>query len=233
MQFASLLVTLFASTYIVFAAPAKTSHCDLSHVSLNFPTSPTGTPLATAIAPAPKFLGVGVGTQNYTCSAAGTYTSAGAYAEIFDVSCLPTKDSYASITRLAFDVWKIAPKSWTPAEVVKTLSELHSPVVLGQHYFISNVAGTALSPKWDFTSASEAGHTDAFVVGAKTGDIPAPINPAENIDWLSLSGTSGDLANQIFRLETNGGQPPSSCTPGSPEIFIRYSSLYAFYGGSF
>lgn len=75
MKFTSLLVTLLGSTYTAFAAPAKTSHCDLSNVALEFPTSTTGTPLAAAIATAPKFLGIGVGTQNYTCSAAGTYTS--------------------------------------------------------------------------------------------------------------------------------------------------------------
>ena len=138
------------------------------------------------------------------------FSSAGAYAEIFDVSCVHSSDSYASITKLAFEAWKIAPKSLKPATVIKALAHLHSSIILGQHYFVPNAAGTALTPKWDFTSASEAGHPNAFVIGAKTGDIPAPTNPTINVDWLSLSGASGDLANQIFRLETNGGQPPSS-----------------------
>ena len=75
MKFAPLLITVFAFAYSVAAAPAANSHCDLSNVALTFPISTAGTPLAAAIASAPKYLGIGVGTQNYTCSAAGTYAS--------------------------------------------------------------------------------------------------------------------------------------------------------------
>ncbi|KAI0696842.1 hypothetical protein BC835DRAFT_1271280 [Cytidiella melzeri] len=222
----SLFISLIASAHAVSAAPAQTgSRCDLSKVTLTIPASSSGTPLAAPIAATPEFVGVGVGTQNYTCNAQGTYVSAGAYAELFDVSCLPSSDSYETIIDIASAAWSIAPASWTAAKVIQAMAELKNPSVLGQHYFVTNAAG-GLSPKWDFTSASEAGHADAFVIGAKTGDIPAPTNPTKNIDWLSLSAASGDLATQVYRLQTRGGQPPSTCTVGSPEIFVKYVSLY-------
>lgn len=147
-----------------------------------------------------------------------SYSSVGAYAELFDISCHP-QSSFGTITDTAFAAWQHAPKSVTAASLVNGLAAIKPAFVLGQHYFITNpITGSGLSPKWDFTSASEAGKADAFVVAAKTGDVPAPTSPTTNVDWLSLSNVQGDLATQIFRMETRGGQPPASvCT------FCHYS----------
>ncbi len=132
----------------------------------------------------------------------------GALAELFDISCL-SPSNYNNVTDAAWYIWETAPADLTAAEVIAALAA--SPFILGQHYFITNpITGSGLSPKWDFTSASEAGHPDAYVVGAKTGDISSPTDPTVNIDWLSLSGAQGDLASQIFRVQTRGGQPPAS-----------------------
>ena len=113
------------------------------------------------------------------------------------------------MTNWVYDAWKSAPSKITAAEIISGLNVFHPAVVLGQHYFITNPSG-GLSPKWDFTSASEAGHPDAFVIGVKTGDIPDPSNPHINVDWLSLKNGGGALADQVFRVQTRGGQPPSS-----------------------
>ncbi|KAI0806242.1 hypothetical protein BC629DRAFT_1486464 [Irpex lacteus] len=182
--------------------------CDVSSVKLSIPTSTSGTPLATPLS-----------------------SLWGALAELFDISCLPPS-SFDGLTTSALAAWEAAPASTTPQDIIDTLAGIGSPEVLGQHYFITNPSGTGLSPKWDFTSASFAGNSNAFVIGARTGDIPAPTDPAVNIDWLSLSNAGGDLADQVFRVQTRGGQPPTSCTPGSPEIFVRYTSQYWFFGGS-
>jgi len=237
MQILSVLFTLFVSG-VVLAAPSKIpgrTTCSAATKTLVLPSSqPSGTPLATPSG-SPSFVGVGVGVQNYTCSAAGTYTSAGAVAELFDISCLPESE-LNSITTLVWDAWEHAPKQITISEVISDLEQFSPPTVLGQHYFITNpVTGTGLSPKWDFTSASEAGHSDAFVVGAKTGDIPDPTTPSTNVDWLSLKNVAGegDLATQIYRVQTHGGQPPSSCTPNSTLISVRYVAQYWLYGGSY
>ena len=111
----------------------------------------------------------------------------------------------------------------TPQEVIAALANLDSPFILGQHYYVVNpVTGYGISPKWDFTSAIEAGHPDAFVVGARTGDVPAPTDPQKNIDWLSVSAVEGDLADQIFRIQTRGGQPPTSVSMHThrPDVLV-------------
>ncbi|PSR90833.1 hypothetical protein PHLCEN_2v4802 [Hermanssonia centrifuga] len=155
------------------------------------------------------------------------YWNVGALAELFDISCI-SPSYYDDVTDAAWFVWEHAPADLTAAEVIAGLAPYHLKFVLGQHYFITNpITGSGLSPKWDFTSASKAGNANAFVVGARTGDIPSPTDPAVNIDWLSLSGVQGDLADQIFRVQTRGGQPPTSCTPGSKEIGVRYVSQYS------
>ena len=106
-----------------------------------------------------------------------------------------------------------------------------NPGVLGQHYFITNpVTGSGLSAKWDFTSASEAGRAGAFVVGAKSGDVPAPADPGTDVDWLSLAAAQGALAQQVFRVETRGGQPPASVSvllagpPPGTRGLVRFAS---------
>ena len=162
------------------------------------------------------------------------------------MSCLP-EPTFSMITTLAYDAWKAAPQGVTVQSVINNLAAIKPAFVLGQHYFIVNpLTGSGTSPKWDFTSASEAGNPNAFVVGAKTGDVPAPTNPQTNVDWLSLKGVQGELATAIYRMDTQGGQPPASvshptsffisrilmdlrpqCTPGSADISVRYSSLYS------
>jgi len=67
-----LAALLALSCSAAFAAPAggKISGCDISSAKLTLPegqtviADPTGTPL---------YISLGVGTQNYTCSTAGTY----------------------------------------------------------------------------------------------------------------------------------------------------------------
>ena len=110
----------------------------------------------------------------------------------------------------------------TASDMIKLLSKAPEPFVLGQHYFIPNpITGSGLSPKWDFTSAALAGNANAFVVGAKTGDVPAPTG-ASDVDWLSLKNVQGELATQIFRVATKGGQPPSSVRSGNLGSMILF-----------
>ncbi|KAI0346689.1 hypothetical protein BDW22DRAFT_1352853 [Trametopsis cervina] len=226
------LLSAFSS--LVFSAPTPQQvmqRCDVSQVPLSIPSGANATALAAPLSSGPTFIGAAIGTQNYTCNSGGTYTSAGAYAELFDISCL-SSSSYSMVTDMMYSAWALAPSSMNTTDVLQSLALLGPLNVLGQHYFINGSTG-ALQAKWDFTSASQNGQPNAFVVGAKTGDIPDPSNPATNVDWLSLNRTSGDLATQIFRVDTRGGQPPTTCVPGSPEIFVKYAAQYIFYGGSF
>jgi Protein of unknown function (DUF3455) len=128
---------------------------------------------------------------------------------LFDIADLvKTTADPSTIVDPAFAAWSAADPSVTPQNL--NIPNLPSPYILGQHYFITNpISGTGLSPKWDFTSNALAGNSSAFVVGAKTGDLPAPTGPSD-VDWLMLKAVQGDLASQIYRTDTRGGQPPAS-----------------------
>ncbi|KAK1225691.1 hypothetical protein PQX77_011357 [Marasmius sp. AFHP31] len=196
--FLSLAASALGSPAVGLAARG----CDVSKVKVPAGSLPAQTAPTTHIA-------FGIGTQNYTCSSAGTYASAGAVAGLFDASCTH-------------------PKSASDPPVSATDGAL-----LGQHYFVANPTNASgISPKWDFTLFYN--NPNAFVVGARVGNpMPAPSNPTVNVDWLKLSAIQGAFAKEIYRTHTIGGQPPSSCTPGSGPITVPYSAYYWFTGGSF
>ncbi|KAJ7824025.1 hypothetical protein B0H14DRAFT_2369806, partial [Mycena olivaceomarginata] len=187
--------------------------CDTSKAVMDLPPNQTA---LVAPATAPLFVLLGVGVQNYTCSGT-TFASIGAVASLFDISCLARTSQFATIQTTAFRIWDRVPSS-VPSTVI------------GPLYFVTSPSGTGISPKWDFTSTGKfAGNSTAFVIGTKVGDILAPTNPATNIDWLQLARVEGDLASQIFRIDTVNGQPPTSCVPGSPPISVKYTSKYYLF----
>ncbi|KAJ7589496.1 hypothetical protein C8J56DRAFT_889047 [Mycena floridula] len=221
----SFAVLPFLLALPVLGAPRPRASCDLIGVTVPIPA---GSSLA-APASAVKFVGLGVGIQNYTCAGTGTYTSTGAVAELADISCL-VNDSTLPDTATA--AWSTSSK--TAGQFITSFPALKRASILGEHYFVVNpVTGSGISPKWDFTSASFAGNSQAFVVAAKTGNVAAPTG-SQDVDWLSLSAVSGqgELASQIYRTDTRLGQPPSSCTVGSADISVKYVSKYYLLGGT-
>ncbi|KAI9511575.1 hypothetical protein F5148DRAFT_975031 [Russula earlei] len=187
----------------------------------------TPAPLSSPSSP-PRYVTVGIGVQNYTCSPSGNYTSVGAVAELFDISCLYGKPEFVEIQNDAFNIWSNCP-SIDPLErgLRHAVHNRWHIDVIGQHYFVNETG--VLLPKFDFTSTGvNKGDPDAFVVAKKTADVPAP-NHHDDVDWLELERLSGDLANEVFRVYTREGQPPSSCTPGSASISIKYTAQYCMY----
>ncbi|KAJ8453892.1 hypothetical protein ONZ45_g19523 [Pleurotus djamor] len=221
-MFSLALVALTVAS-AVFAAPSQASGCNISNAVLKLPAGQTG-----LVAPIgkPSFIAGAIGVQNYTCSDAGTYTSVGALAELVDISCSYGTSSFDTIQDNWYLIWTVLPAGTPP------LATIGNPEPLGEHYFIPNpVTGTGLSPKWDFTShGTTSGNQNAFVIGARSGGLPSPSGSA-NVDWLSLSNVQGRLANQVFRVDTKGGQPPSSCRPGT-SISVKYTSKYWFFGST-
>lgn len=68
-----LTFTILALTFVILgnadALPSKkhnSTSCDLSHARLKVPANQTQLIAPTS---APRFIGIGVGTQNYTCNA--------------------------------------------------------------------------------------------------------------------------------------------------------------------
>ncbi|KAK7044391.1 hypothetical protein R3P38DRAFT_162617 [Favolaschia claudopus] len=221
-----LLSVLSSAALLVSAAPAAPKVCDASAATMNLPA---GQSLIVAPTTGPKFVALGVGVQNYTCDAATSkYTSVGAVASLFDISCLVKTPAFANIQTVAQMAWSVLP----PKVSATTIGEkLGAPALLGFHYFIPNpITGTGLSPKWDFTSTGKfKGDASAFIVAAKAANIAAPQDSAKNVDWLMLNNVQGSLATQVFRVDTVNGQPPTSCTPGSANISVKYTSKYFLY----
>ncbi|KAI0764609.1 hypothetical protein BD413DRAFT_606239 [Trametes elegans] len=177
----------------------------------------------------PKFIGLAFGVQNYTCSSSNNYTSAGAVAELVDVSCVASEPWFASIQDNLYNAWTgLIP--YTIQTVIDLLHIVSPPEVLAQHYFVPNpTAGQGLSPKWDFTSSGAfAGVQDAFIVAKGKGTLPAPTNATRDVAWLDVVQVQGNIASEVFRFDTVGGQPPSSCQSGhSPDISVKYVSKYS------
>jgi len=212
------------------ALPNPEHSCDLSKTKLSIPNQ------SALVQPteAPSFVAVAIGVQNYTCNATSlTYSNVGAVAELFDMSCLSGTSLFTTIQNDAFDVWQKTPSFITAQDVIKMLG--HVKLVLGQHYFVANpnpTAGSpAILPKWDFTSNAEKGNLDAFFIGSKTGDLPAPTGK-NDVDWVQLKNVEGKLADTVYRVYTKGGQPPTSCTAGAPLLSVKYTAQYWFFSGS-
>ncbi|KAK0458708.1 uncharacterized protein EV420DRAFT_1479407 [Desarmillaria tabescens] len=218
-MFTSTLIALslvFPALGAPYVQPGKS--CDISNAKLILPP---GVNLPPPTEP-PTHITVGVGTQNYTCSEQGTYTSIGAVAAILDISCLYGTPRFDDIQDVVLAAWQNSDST--------TAHELSSELtLLGEHFFITNpITGTGISPEWDFTAT--LGNTDAFVVANETGTSPAPTG-SQDVAWLSLVRILGELAKEVYRTDTRAGQPPASCTPGSEPITVQYSAKYWFFGG--
>ncbi|KIJ28773.1 hypothetical protein M422DRAFT_269898 [Sphaerobolus stellatus SS14] len=178
-----ILSSVFALTTASPSLRALTG-CNVANVKIPLSGVNLTTPSGTR-----EFIALGVGTQNYRCNAAGTFSFIRAVAKLYDASCFVD-------------------------------------------LFTDNIVGLeGVSPVFDFRADSEKGNPNAFVVLSKTGDVPAPVDPTFNIDWLSLTAILGEgsLATTIDRITTLGGQPPKLCTPGSAPIAVPYAATYWFY----
>lgn len=177
-------------------------------------------------------VGLGFGVQNYTCSANNVFvcvlfcevysfdwltticdSSAGAVAELFDISSLASVNSglVYTIHDTLFDFWNGSQSG--NATIQQLIDELSSVApagaILAQHYFIENETG-GISPVWDFRATPKfGGIADAVLVGKTLANV-SDVNPTQNIPWLHVGKVSGDIADEVYRIFTVGGVPPSS-----------------------
>ncbi|CAE6458922.1 unnamed protein product [Rhizoctonia solani] len=216
-------IILSALTLALTVPTEKGYGCDVSRAKLDLPNTQV---ISIPDGVKPEYIVLAIGTQNYTCAAAGNYTSAGALSMLIDISCL-----YGSDRKLFEDVqdstYNLFSRSGDSMPTLKQIEAVvgYYPYVLGEHYFIPQDG--AIAPKFDF-SESQGMNDEAFVVGRQVGGIPSPEGP-ENINWLQLERTSGQLAKYIFRVNTRGGQPPQSCDKEGQNITVPYTSKYWFF----
>jgi hypothetical protein len=208
--------------------------CNLSNTSIPLSSAQQtalGSPTTPLVA-----VGVAFGVQNYTCSTNNVFVSAGAVAEIFDITPLACANSklISTIHNDLFNFWNSSSTgSTTVQQLIDTLPKIVPPnTILAQHYFINNSAG-GISPVWDFRATPKFnGVEDAVFVGKALASTP-DVNPTKNVPWLHLGKVSGDISDEVYRIFTVGGAAPSSCVSGTTkDISVKYASQYWFYGGS-
>ncbi len=91
--------------------------------------------------------------------------------------------------------------------MVQQMKDKYNINVEGQHYFVKQ--NDKLVPVWDLRSSGEnAGNPNAIVFAEKVKNAPSPDGP-QNVDWVELKKLSGGLANQVYRVDSVSGQPPS------------------------
>lgn len=211
------------------------AHCDLSSFQLNLPNAQLAV-LGKPNSSYPSAIGLAFGVQNYTCSVNNNFTSTGAVAELYDISCLY---QYApnlanTIHEHLYDAWTSLSPEITVQEAAAVVDALITPdIFLADHYFIPSPSGTGISPVWDLRRSKRfQGNENAFMLAASVASVVAPDDPSHNVNWLRLREVSGEAADEVYRIDTVGGQPPTSCAHGQDkDISIRYTSQYVFYGG--
>jgi len=226
----SLLSLLLATVTTTLAAPPPQRRGTF-HGACTVPASAFSLPSSLSpIQSPPSFTTVAFGVQNYTCTSSGNFSSVGAVARLFDISSLFGKQEFLSIQEDVFNIWSGRPdQDPSDLEMVQLLKEHWNIDLIIDHYFVQQ--NGSLVPVFDATSEPSSpakGNPNAIFFGSKIGDIHSP-NGDDNVDWVELQKVSlGDLASDVYRIDTVKGQPPASCKPGSSDISVKYAAKYVF-----
>ncbi|KAG8731691.1 hypothetical protein FRC11_002897 [Ceratobasidium sp. 423] len=224
MHFSALATIIFSALMLASAVPTEKDHgCCVSRAKLELPDTQA---ISIPDGVKPEYVALAIGTQNYTCTNAGNYTTAGTLSILIDIGCLYASNSTAfkGAQDSAYNLFL------TSQNEMPTLDQIqgaigYPPYILGNHYFTPR--DSTIAPKFDFNKSQEGGE-NAFVVGKQVGGIPSP-EGSQNIDWLQLEGTEGKLAKYIFRVNTRGGQPPQSCDKEGQDRTVPYTAKYWFF----
>ena len=135
---------------------------------------------------------------------------------MFDISILfPSPDYYAIQDALYIGWAGYDGNDPYDPNLIQQITDTYGIPTIGEHYFISDNNG-GISPVWDFRSTLGS---DAVVVATVTEDLPSPAgNP--NVDWLSLDAVFGDLASNVLRLYSVGGDPPPAVSILRPVLLV-------------
>ncbi|KAF2011041.1 hypothetical protein BU24DRAFT_51818 [Aaosphaeria arxii CBS 175.79] len=179
-----------------------------------------------------KFVGLGIGTQNYTCKPGNDTAepgTTGAVAKLYDLGTRLNTDPLAdwkisTISGLALNMYDY------PAVLNGLLWSQGYQQVLGDHFFTITV------PTFYLNKVNATPKPLAFVKKNLGVDAPKSACPGIKgegaIQWLHLidNGNSQGGVNTVYRLETAGGAKPKTCK-GMPEHWeVPYAAQYWVYG---
>lgn len=191
----------------------------------------------------PKYITLGLGFQNYTCNATGSWIqttpSAGAIASLYDISHAITQYTHDDFSRHTLESFQtcLEHTSCTPCPENNYCGKCHSIAAarfrrnqIGFHFF--DQLNGAQTPNFNLFAGVD------FLSVKKAGSIKAPSDAydGENglgaVDWLylvdnGLGRTHG--LKSVYRVETAGGVAPSSCGEEGSMLAVPYAAEYWFY----
>jgi hypothetical protein len=98
----STTLSLSTLSYATIIRNPPQTHCPSAKILPKLPANQTA--LAVPAGEKTSFAALGRGVQNYTCSAAGNWTSVGAVAQLFDISCLTSSHNFLSLPSEALKI---------------------------------------------------------------------------------------------------------------------------------
>jgi len=200
-------------------------HCNISDISLDLALNidSNGLQNLTLFDPPSNVslaqVTIGLGTQNYTCTN-GKYVNVGALAQVFDISCIQNLPAISAV--LSGAIQELEGVDGEGLLNFLIMLAKMGGFKLADHYF--DTSSGSLAPVFNFQISG-----GGFAIGKKLVDLPSPINPAVNVDWLQLEAIKGDAAKFLVREQTQGGQPPSSCAVENETLQVPYAAKYWFF----
>jgi len=187
------------------------------------PTTETGTDLPPPASTLElKYVALGRGTQNYSCTAPSAVPSAlGAVAVLFDITSLARANSNL-LPNLTTEAVYIPFDPLTSTEL--SITGIYWLGYLGHHFFTA--AGV---PTFDLSNVGD------ILYGAKKASVAAPSDanagPAGTgaVPWLQLQDNGGSVGlSEVYRVETAGGNAFATCTDAGV-MTVDYAAQYWFY----
>ncbi|KAE9407324.1 hypothetical protein BT96DRAFT_971307 [Gymnopus androsaceus JB14] len=186
-----------------------------------------------------SFIGLGVGTQNWTCIADELiWANVGTNTEIFDISCLFGTASFNTLPEAAFAAWNASTVTNVAdsGSVLSAAGVLTNPFILGQSFQVQDpLLSKETVPFIDFSQSLKS--ANAIVFGDVIIDELDPntsLNPDVNYNWFEYQNetATATLARTVYVLNTQGGQAPEACTTVGSSLILKYVSTYWLFGSS-
>ncbi|KAI9814238.1 MAG: hypothetical protein M1827_003404 [Pycnora praestabilis] len=171
---------------------------------------------------------IGRGTQNYTCAdstAQSMPVSIGAVANLYNASCIA--GNYP-------DLLALLPNVTLQLPVPAPESTLFPPNIdlVGHHFFTTITEPT-------FNLDTNTGGNLGIIFSSKNGTTTAPPNSPKGQDdqgfgsvaWLKLVAKNGTVGGyqEVYRVNTAGGNPPATCDGMQPTFEVQYAAQYWMY----
>jgi len=174
-----------------------------------------------------KHVALGRGTQNYTCGSNATAvpTAVGARAALFNATCIAGSypELLAMLPRVALDFNLTSDDEATLSPTNLLLS--------GQHFFTN-----ATTPFFNLdTQSLSLGEAPCAKNNSVTAPADAPVGQYNKgngaVAWLKLiarDGATGKI-EEVYRVNTAGGNPPATCAGITGDFNVQYSAEYWFW----